>query len=124
MKDYTRRSVFQRYAVAVAGVMAMVLLRWALHPVTGPYSPVLTLYFAVMAAAWWGGFGPGLLAVVLSILAADMFFIGTPGQFNMPQAHHWVLAVGFVAVNVLVCLMVEALHRARHSAEARARDAR
>lgn len=83
-----------------------------------------TFYLAVIAAAWWGGLGPGLLAVVLSVLAANVFFIGVPGGLGMPQLHQWMLMVTFVTVNVLVCLMVEALHRARRGADTRAREIR
>ena len=124
MKDYTRRSALQRYAVAVGGVVAMTVLRLGLHPSTETYFPVATLYLAVVAAAWWGGFGPGVVATILSLVVAGLFFIGQPGRFAVPGPDEWLLAISFVAANVLVCTMVEALHRARRSAEARAQDAR
>jgi PAS domain S-box-containing protein len=37
--------------------------------------PFTFFYAAVAASAWWGGFGPGLLATLLASLAARYFFI-------------------------------------------------
>ena len=40
-----------------------------------PYPFLLLFFAAVIASAWCGGAGPGLFAVLLSILAVDYFFI-------------------------------------------------
>ncbi len=122
MKASTRGPVWQRYAMAVVAVTAMTALRWAVQSLAGTALPMSTLYFAVIAAAWWGGLGPGLLAVALSLVATSVFFIGDFGKFNMPLLFQWVLMGTFVAVNLMVCLMVEALHRARYSAETRTKE--
>jgi PAS domain S-box-containing protein len=37
--------------------------------------PFAFFYVAVVASAWWGGFGPGLLATFLSSMAARYFFL-------------------------------------------------
>ena len=37
--------------------------------------PFTFFYAAVVASAWWGGFGPGLLATLLASLAARYFFL-------------------------------------------------
>ncbi len=122
MKESLRTSVWQRYVMAVVAVTAMTAFRWAVQFLAGTTLPMSTLYFAVSAAAWWGGLGPGLLAVALSVLATNVFFISDFGTFNMPQLFQWVLMGTFVSVNVLMCFMVEALHRARRSAETHARE--
>jgi signal transduction histidine kinase len=38
-------------------------------------SPFLFFFAAAMVASWWGGWGPGLLATLLSMLAVDYFFL-------------------------------------------------
>ena len=52
------------YAVAVGSVAAALAgSRWLdIHAVTAPVSLLLC---AVMFCAWFGGFGPGLLAIIL-----------------------------------------------------------
>jgi C4-dicarboxylate-specific signal transduction histidine kinase len=55
--------------VAAALVPSLLLQQYFFHPF------LFLFYAAVMGAAWLGGAGPGLLAVVLSTLAIDYFFL-------------------------------------------------
>jgi len=61
------------YAVAIGSVgAALGVSRWLdVHAVTAPVSLFLC---AVMFSAWFGGFGPGLLATSLSILAFKYYY--------------------------------------------------
>ena len=61
------------YAVALASVAAALAgSRWLdIHAVTAPVSLLLC---AVMFCAWFGGFGPGVLASILSILAFKYYY--------------------------------------------------
>jgi PAS domain S-box-containing protein len=70
-----RRTWPLRYGAAILAVVAIVLLRGALTPLIGPTNFPFTLFFcAVMFAAWFGGFRPALLSMVLSLLAGSWFF--------------------------------------------------
>jgi C4-dicarboxylate-specific signal transduction histidine kinase len=62
------------YGIALLAVFsALIISRWPLlHLETAPVSLFLC---AVMITAWFGGFGPGLLATALSCLAFDYFFL-------------------------------------------------
>jgi K+-sensing histidine kinase KdpD len=64
----------RRYGLAllfVAAALALTLLLQRFFPY-----PFLFLFFAaVMAGAWFGGIGPGLLAVLASTLTVDYFFV-------------------------------------------------
>ena len=60
-------SPVRRYAVAVLATTLGVLLKEALGPQIVP-SVYLTAYAAVLASAAYGGFGPGVLATILSAL--------------------------------------------------------
>ncbi len=55
--------------VSAALVSSLVLQRYF------PYPFLFVFVAAVMSAAWFGGRGPGLLAVILSTFAVDYFFV-------------------------------------------------
>ena len=61
-----------RYGLAVISVAAaLVLTTWLEH-----FTDITPLFYAaIVVSAWFGGMGPGLLAVVLSELAIDYYFV-------------------------------------------------
>jgi K+-sensing histidine kinase KdpD len=63
------------YGVAIAAVALAGLVRWSLEGILVSGVPFITFFPAVIIAAFVGGLGPGLLSVLLSVLAADYFFI-------------------------------------------------
>ena len=65
-----------RYAASFFLIVVVLLLRFALQARLGLSVPYLQFFPAVMLAAWLGGTGPGLLAVVLAAAASDFFFLG------------------------------------------------
>jgi PAS domain S-box-containing protein len=72
-------SVLWRYALALTVVALAAALRWSL-PGALAATPYLAFYPAVVAAAAFGGLGPGLLATVASALCVDLLFDYTPGR--------------------------------------------
>ena len=96
--------------------MLVVVGRLALDPLWGrQHNRHLVFLPTVMLAAWFGGFGPGLLAVALSTLALGHFW--TEPAFGFHVNSDLVL---FFFVSVAVCELVESLHLARaHADEAR-----
>jgi signal transduction histidine kinase len=113
-----------RYAVAVGSVALAALIRWALDPLVGNQIPYLTFFAAVIVAAWYGGLGPALVAMILGAPAVSWFFIQPRYQWasaapNITAAR----TVGFLVVGLIVALFSEAMHRARRRAETAARDA-
>ena len=94
----TRRGALQRYALAIALVSMAMFLSWlSTLPSGNPswfFFPV-----AVLASTWFGGRGPGWVAVVLSSLAVLYFFIPPPDSFVLkPQDVPFFLT--FVACEV------------------------
>jgi PAS domain S-box-containing protein len=70
-----RRSWPVRYGAAVLAVVAIALLRAALTPLIGRTNLPFTMFFyAVAFAAWFGGFRPAVLSIVLSLLIGSWFF--------------------------------------------------
>lgn len=84
-----------------------------------PY-PFLFLFFAaVMAAAWFGGAGPGLFSVLLSTLAVDYFFV--------PPFHSWAINATDVSyfASFIACALVASWVSAAKRGDAEAlRDSR
>ena len=71
-----RVSNLYRYGVALAAVAAVAAARVALDDsrILGS-RPFLLFTFSIVLAGWNGGFGPALLASLLSTLAIDFFFL-------------------------------------------------
>jgi PAS domain S-box-containing protein len=67
-------SVLVRYGAALLFVGLAVALKVTLFPSLQVYLPFRFFLAAVVAAAWYGGLGPGLVATGLSILAAGRLF--------------------------------------------------
>jgi two-component system sensor kinase FixL len=90
----------KRYAAALLAVVASLLFRLSFQPWLGVKVPYLQFFPAILFAAWFGGFGPGLLAVGVSAALAILFFIppvGSPGIADVAD----VVSLGlFVATGV------------------------
>ena len=84
-------------------------------------SPVLLLPLGTLLAAWYGGFGPGLLATALSAVLAGLYFLG-PSDTAREHAVQIVLSmVEGVVISLVVHLLRQAtlqVEEARSHAEA------
>src|SRR5260370_24535167 len=115
---WTRSHVIPKYAIAVLSVTAaLILSQWpALHLGAAPVS----LFFcAVMLSAWFGGFGPGLLATALATLAFYYYFL--PPMSSMAAKPEEIPRLIVFAVSALV---VGTLSGAQSSATESLRGAR
>lgn len=119
-----RLPVAMRYGIAVGLVVAALMLSLLLQE---PFENPSWFFFpaAVLACTWIGGAGPGWLAVALSTLAAQYFFIPPFRSFAMrPQDIPFALsfAVCEVFANRLVAWRIrteESLLEARDELEVR-----
>lgn len=87
------------------------VIRILLKPVIPTGFPFLTFFLAVMLAAWRGGLGPGLLASVLSTLAADLLLIEPMYEFHLAAGYYWVSLSVFVLETVSITIMTEQMRR-------------
>src|SRR5258708_39245796 len=67
----TPRAPLVANSLAVLATVASLLVRWGLWPLLGNAVPHMTCFPAVVIAAYFGGLWPGLLATILSALAAN-----------------------------------------------------
>ena len=65
-----QRARLVAYSVAVLAPAVTLLVRWPLDAVLGDRVMYMAFFPAVLLAAYFGGFWPGLLATALSALAA------------------------------------------------------
>ena len=94
-----------RYGFAVVVVLAATGVRLAFNAVVGVYAPTVLFGLAVIAAAWFGGRGPGLAATALSALSGVWFFVEPPYSFSFAHPEEiWALAL-FVFEGALIALL-------------------
>ena len=111
------RRLLARYGVAAGAVVLAVAGRAAFTPLWGPaFLPFVFFYPAIVFAAWYGRFGPALLSIVLSALAADWFFMETQYSLALRHPSEVVALVSFVAAGFYVASAIEAMHRAKERA--------
>ncbi len=113
------RQTSLRYAVAVVAVAASLAVRTLIGPIGSGDPSYLLFVPAVLVAADAGGLGPGLVATVLSLLAA-MFVVADIGQLSTPGI---VNGIAFGAIGFGIAWGGELLQRSRVRASSSTQDA-
>jgi PAS domain S-box-containing protein len=106
------------YAVAVLALAGAVLLRWLLDPLMGDSLPLVTLFGAVAAAVWVGGFRPALLVTVIGYVTCHYLFIEPRLGFTFNTE----IVAGFIAYLFTCALIIgigEAMRFAQTAANTR-----
>jgi K+-sensing histidine kinase KdpD len=122
--DRTNRPVWLRYAVAVLMALAAAAMRLQFLEILELRVTFLTFYPAVAVAALYGGFGPGMLATVVSAALADYFWMEPIGHFAIANFADAISLVVFLASGTLMSYLAEATYRAQaraHQAEKQSR---
>src|SRR5260221_12024883 len=70
-----RATSWTGYPAAVGFVALAALALWLSQPILGNSVPLTVFLVAVMASAWIGGAGPGLLATLVSLICAHALFL-------------------------------------------------
>jgi signal transduction histidine kinase/CheY-like chemotaxis protein len=117
------RSLAARYGFAALAAAVALLARLALDPWLGDALPLLAACLAVVAVAWYGGFGPSLLTLGLGTVATAYCFL--PPRYDLAASlpGHRVLLGGFLFLGLTIGLFSERLRVARRRAEDLARAA-
>ncbi|MEO2092083.1 MAG: PAS domain-containing protein, partial [Gemmataceae bacterium] len=71
------------YSLAILIALLAVLIRYAMHPLLGEYAPYMVSLLATVFVAWYGGFGPGLVTLLLSGVATVYLFVPPRGAFDL-----------------------------------------
>jgi signal transduction histidine kinase len=72
-----------KYGLALVAVLAAFVARFLLEPILGAVAPLILFSLAVTLSAWYGGFGPGIVATVACVLLGDYYFIEPLHSFRI-----------------------------------------
>ncbi|HVY05232.1 MAG TPA: ATP-binding protein [Burkholderiales bacterium] len=100
------------YAIALASLLVVLLLRWAFDPFLGNSLPVVMLSGAVAVSVWTGGYRPALLVVIAGYVASIYLFVEPLYSFELPSP----VIVGTIAYFVMSAIVIvfgESTRRAR-----------
>jgi signal transduction histidine kinase len=102
-------SAATRYAAAFGASILVLLLRsstdWA------SIVPLVTLYPAVLLAAWLGGRGPGLLTCSLCGIIAYRDLL--PTLFNTSRYGGWIALLLFVSIGAMMVAIIDSLAKTK-----------
>lgn len=107
------------FGIALILVSLAALVQWSL---LGTRTPFILVLPTVMAVAWYGGLGPGLLATAVGILEVAYFFFDPPFSLRVESAREVFALAVFGFLGTSISMLIERLHqseRARRQAEAR-----
>jgi K+-sensing histidine kinase KdpD len=105
---YTLPSKSSRYFVAIAATALVFTFRFLLKSVLGDVAPLLMFTLSVMAAAWYGGLGPGLLATALGALLGDYFFIEPFYSFRIYNHAEMIEEGLFLGIGTSISILSQA----------------
>lgn len=98
------------YVLAVLVALLTVLVRFALDPLMGPIHAFGVSLLGVIFIAWYGGYGPGLVTLLLSGLLTVYLFLPPRGSLLVEGVGHQ-LALGLYLVTGLGVLLLGELQR-------------
>jgi hypothetical protein len=103
--------------MAIVAVGVATAARLALLPLVGDEFPFLTYFFALVFAAWFGGLGPALAGMGISLVAVP--FLLEPASALLNQGFHARVGLGlYVMTGLAICLMGGSMRQAQLRAEA------
>jgi PAS domain S-box-containing protein len=107
------RTILLHYGGAVVFTALAVLLRWLLDPWMGNNYPFDTIFGAVAAAVWLGGYRPALLATVLGLLACEYLFVEPRGSIEIWYVGDAIALILYLLINCLIIGIGEAMRLAQ-----------
>ena len=97
-----------RYFVAIAATAVVFTVRFLLKSALGDVAPLLMFTLSVMASAWYGGLGPGLLATALGSLLGDYFFIEPFYSFRIYSRAEMIEEALFLGIGISISILSQA----------------
>ena len=98
-------SLILRYGCAVVVIALATIVRLLLDAVLGDKFVFTTMFFAVMVAAWYGGFGPALAATLMGAVASGQLFLPPRGSFVIEGIDNRVGMVLYLIVGFGIALL-------------------
>ncbi len=112
------------YAVAIGGTAVLVAVLLPLRDQIEPLTKGFGFVVPVVAAAWIGGIGPGVVASLLGFIAFNFFFIPPYGTFVISKPEHVVVLFVYLGLSVLIAILLGRSIERAAAAEAREAELR
>ena len=112
-------SFLKTYALGLLTVLIAVLVRWVLDPVMGDTLPLVTLFGAVAAAVWLGGYRLAIAVTLIGYLACHYLFILPRGHLDLTRTADIVGLIAYVFTCSLNIVFGEAARIAHSRAQQR-----
>lgn len=111
-----RRALVLGYAAAVVLTVVTLVARLTIgQGLEGPTMIVFTI--PIVLSAYFGGFGAGMFATVLSALGAAYFVLAPIDSFAVHSTTHRVQVLALLVIGTLISAICMLLHRSRRQAE-------
>src|SRR6201988_1441847 len=102
------RNMRTAYMLSIVAVILAVMLRWALDPLMGDALPLVTLFGAVAAAVWVGGYRVGIPVTLIGYAACHYLFIPPRGHFDLSNRANLVGLIAYFFTCSLIIFFGEA----------------
>ena len=111
---------FKKYVLGFIALALAVGLRWALDPLMGDALPLVTIFGAVAAAVWAGGYPVAIPVTIVGYIAAHYLFIPPRGHVDLVDLPNQVGLVAYLFTCSLIIVFGEAARVAqRRTTESR-----
>jgi PAS domain S-box-containing protein len=117
--DLAMRQPAIALAVTLAAVTAAGAIRWLMDPILQDELPFFSFYFSMVVAAWYGGFWPGILSLMLGTASGFFFFAEPRYSLEFNDSQLILHAFRFIGVGLAVSVICEGLIRSRLRSELR-----
>src|SRR4029078_9473708 len=107
-------SFVKTYAPGFLAVVIAVLVRWLLDPVMGDTLPLVTLFGAVAAAVWLGGYRLAIPVTLIGYIACHYLFISPRGHLDLTRTADIVGLIAYLFTCSLIIVFGE-VARVAHS---------
>jgi PAS domain S-box-containing protein len=104
----SRQSIAWRYGGAALVTVAFIAARWLLGRVIDDGVPFATLFIPIALSAFYGGLGPGIVSVLITMGLADYFLIPPLYTLGLPDAKSVVGTLLFSISGLVVSALGEA----------------
>jgi PAS domain S-box-containing protein len=112
MQEMVRPPAARQYAIALGVVAAALAGGYLFTPLLGRQTPYIFFFPAVAAAAWYGGFRPGVTVVILTAIASEFLLLEPAYSFVIAQPADLVGLLLFVVMGLMISTLGERAIRA------------
>ena len=107
-----------QYGAALIATAAAVGIRWLLDAWLGDDLPLVSLFGAVAASVWFGGYGPAVFSALAGWMACDYLFIEPRYHITTRDAGSVIGLAAFLMSSGVIIGFGDALYRGRRQARA------